>query len=392
MTMEHDTVTLPAHWASAIINGDYSGLDPAEAIRCAAVMSTYEREGWGFVGCSENSHYTASYNLYDPGAGVHGGSICDYSILRESKKAPPDATPGLDPGAWMEREARRMVDGTYKPLPISDALMDKLHVPTHFVHLSSLNPSMVAYTKDANMGAKDRQTRVTIETYLARFGGCLNPMEQALIIADIANADNADTVHFAMTPDEIERVYTHYAHECTQVSVSCMRHTATSNDYATDGTHPVRVYGAGDLAIAYLKNKEGKTTARALCWPERKVYSRVYGDDSKLHIALKKLGYEKSPYYDKDPHIKGNKFIGARLLRMYAPGEGFVMPYIDEYIGVDNFTQKNGDRCFVLADPGNSDYGTQETNGTTHEGNQVGNDDDDNDDNDNYYNDGGDDE
>ncbi len=26
MTIEHDTVTLPAYWASALVNGDYSSL------------------------------------------------------------------------------------------------------------------------------------------------------------------------------------------------------------------------------------------------------------------------------------------------------------------------------------------------------------------------------
>ena len=32
--MQTETIELPEYWAPALINGDYSGLDPDEAIQC----------------------------------------------------------------------------------------------------------------------------------------------------------------------------------------------------------------------------------------------------------------------------------------------------------------------------------------------------------------------
>lgn len=89
------TVTLPAYWASALINGDYSGLkdsDPEEAKRCRAKVKELAAEGWsveGIDGQDEDgeveARFTWSYDLYDPGAGVSGGEVLDYIILRSER-------------------------------------------------------------------------------------------------------------------------------------------------------------------------------------------------------------------------------------------------------------------------------------------------------------------
>jgi hypothetical protein len=80
----------------------------------------------------------------------------------------------------------------------------------------------------------------------------------------------------------------------------------------------VRVYGAGDLAIAYL-GPQDDATARALCWPAKQVFGRIYGDGARLGQALMAMGYSEAGR---------TGFNGARLL-LEREGSGYVCPYVD---------------------------------------------------------------
>ena len=86
MAMETDTITLPAAWACALINGDYTGFDysgnDAEAARCEAAEAALAAEGWSIVDCAGEARFTNSYRLYDAGADFDGGDVLDYTILR----------------------------------------------------------------------------------------------------------------------------------------------------------------------------------------------------------------------------------------------------------------------------------------------------------------------
>src|SRR5262249_35481599 len=103
---------------------------------------------------------------------------------------------------------------------------------------------------------------------------------------------------------------------------SCM--SGRAGDYHGP-CHPVRVYGAGDLAIAYLEQGD-EITARALCWPAKLIYGRPYGDEHRLSAALEKAGYT---------YGHGTKLRGAKLLRIRS-GDGFVAPYIDGCPGISD--------------------------------------------------------
>jgi hypothetical protein len=261
--------------------------------------------------------------------------------------------------SWMAREAKRLVDHTYRPLPIPKDLYDKLP-RDHFVHLSSVNPIMVAFTKNPMMGAKDRQTRLDLRSYLKTYATNLTPLEKELIVTDIANGHDQSHVLFAITSDEIVKVYTNYDRSILKLEVSCMRYKASQ--YLSRPIHPVSVYGAGDLAVAYLVNDEDKTTARALCWPARKIYSRVYAEDDTLHKELKRLGYTKSSYYGES--YENNTFLGAHLLRVYVDEyDAYVMPYIDEpNIGIKK--DKGGDTLIICKEWEDIDgISVTETNG-----------------------------
>jgi hypothetical protein len=234
----------------------------------------------------------------------------------------------LDPN-WERREAQRITDGTYKRPSYLDDLEAKY---THFLHLAEKRPGMLAYTKDEEKGQRDLQTIISFEGYRQEFRSDMSRTEKARLLAEHTEMDAAeDGLQFARTPGAIEKVYTNYDSSVSAVASSCMRYeTSEFPEEGSEGPyqHPCSVYGAGDLAIAYLTNASGKTIARALCWPEKKLYSRVYASGDRLHRLLQKRGYSKTAYYSDG---KG-RLTGARLLRVeHNDNSGvFVVPYCDD--------------------------------------------------------------
>lgn len=80
--MTTDTITLPAYWASALVNGDFSSLTPDEENRCREEIRRLDSEGWSVVSCEDETRFSWSYQLYDPGADCRGGDVLDYTIIR----------------------------------------------------------------------------------------------------------------------------------------------------------------------------------------------------------------------------------------------------------------------------------------------------------------------
>ena len=87
-----DYFTFPAAWASALVNGDYSGLesgDTAEAQRCRDVVVELAQDGWHIVdvkrdkeGNGNDGRFTWDYQIYDPGSRYSGGSVINYVVMR----------------------------------------------------------------------------------------------------------------------------------------------------------------------------------------------------------------------------------------------------------------------------------------------------------------------
>lgn len=65
---------------------------------------------------------------------------------------------------WKHREQGRMDNGIYDPVSLRG------DDPDRFLHMSLVDPCMVAYTKDEMNGAADIQTRTTLERYIRKFG------------------------------------------------------------------------------------------------------------------------------------------------------------------------------------------------------------------------------
>ena len=100
MSIEVETVLLPAYWASALINGDDSSfdiLDDADAARERQALDTsltmLAEDGWSVVdvkrdddGDAAEPFFSRHYHWYhpDPGPGVTGGDLLEYVAHRNS--------------------------------------------------------------------------------------------------------------------------------------------------------------------------------------------------------------------------------------------------------------------------------------------------------------------
>ena len=220
----------------------------------------------------------------------------------------PEITHAQDE-AWRSRELDRFTDGVYKRVIWAKEgwFVGTEASYNHYLHVSNDNPEQVAFTPDAHKGVADRQTRMSPGRYLTRyFLDVLGTTGVQTWAERYAEATSDAEVHFATTPDDIVEVYAHGPRSCMTESDS------------------VRVYGAGDLAIAFLGSRD-HATARAVCWPAKLLHSRIYGDESRLRPALEKLGYDSSTR-------SSHPFEGARLLCIEAHG-GYVAPYWDGEAG-----------------------------------------------------------
>lgn len=147
---------------------------------------------------------------------------------------------------------------------------------------------------------------------------------------------------FARTEEEIVRVYAKGPRSCMSIR---------EGDVAF-GLNPLRVYAAGDLAVAYLegeppmgqKDKSLTVMARAVVWPDKKVASRVYptpfdsvwerdgfldmADSQQCQDALrKKLRAENYRFIGEDQDAT---FAGARVQFIVHPRSGEALrPYFD---------------------------------------------------------------
>jgi hypothetical protein len=239
--------------------------------------------------------------------------------------------------SWRQREQDRFNSGEYLPLCADLAFHAKLAKPLHYAHTAKRKPTLIAYTKDDERGAADKQSVMTIEAYIELIAQehWSTQLKTALAKRQLEYATAAYKPFLLATDaDDIVSVYTNYDEDSESVSKSCMRFEEDDSTWSkVDGKryHPCRVYAAGDLAVAYLTNDDGYTVARALVWPERKLFSRVYDGSGRLTPLLKHAGYTPSYYHDSS----NTSFRGAKLLKIITDDDKIVAPYLDEVGYVD---------------------------------------------------------
>lgn len=248
----------------------------------------------------------------DPADAAHAAKV--YSKARGEKLC---VKPIVDE-EWRKREIQRIQNKDYRPLPwVAQGWWQDAYTiwKDHYPHASLEKPGYIAYTKNEEDGAKDKQTIVRVGSYLNKyFEKHLSNygMSQRGLVQQFMVLYGPIDVKFATTEEDIVQTYYRGPDTCLKRNYD---------------THPATVYAAGDLAIAYIGDIKGKVSARSLVWPEKKIHSRVYGDVARLTQGLARLGYAYGPP------------IGAKLKRIelespeYKNGqlpEGcFVAPYID---------------------------------------------------------------
>lgn len=237
---------------------------------------------------------------------------------------------------WRERELSRFASKEYQPLPWSDHLWWKAHAHihgNHYPHVSQKNSvGLMAFTESDEKGSADIQTAIKPGKYLERyFSNVLDPYIIRDLSTVFSNKFEDNCLLFVDGEDEFEELY-------TKGPSSCMSHEPSK--YSSH-IHPVRVYAAGDLKLAYMK-RDGRVVARTLVYPAKKKYSRVYGDEGRIAPLLQKEGYSKGPP------------VGAKLQRVLtwqdkknkSGSMAFVLPHIDDISWVTD----EGDHL-IVGDP-----------------------------------------
>ena len=209
---------------------------------------------------------------------------------------------------WRAREHERFRTGEYVPVPWHERSSAAIRL--HYAHLSLKIPGMVAYTPDPEHGIQDRQLRLRPGRYLAKFyrDYYTDPNE---IAGFVSACDLTSPLQLARTAADITQVY-------TEGPDSCMSGKNMSNgsiETAEIGIHPAVVYAEpSDLAVAY-HGPLGCASQRAVVWPEKKLFYRIYGT-GPLEAILRRNGYEHGS-------LKGARILAIRY------SNGYILPYID---------------------------------------------------------------
>ncbi len=266
---------------------------------------------------------------------------------------------------WRAREAARFDSGDYLPVPWYQEswFHESSYANLHFAHMSTDKPGLIAFTESDDKGIADKQLRLRAGKYLSRFfSDTLNNYTINRFASKVYLETGKIEVKFATTPDEIEHIY-------RNGPGACMSYDARHFD--TNGVHPSRVYGAGDLAIAYMVTggessddtddsdsyaRGTSITARAVCWPDKQIFASIYGDGgeyaTRFESMLESLGFSDASYHE---------FDGARILKISCgSGGSYVCPYLD----IADSVSDAGEFLQI----GGGDYSANNTNGTCGEG------------------------
>ena len=265
---------------------------------------------------------------------------------------------------WRDRELRRLVMGEYEAVPWSTETWwteRPEELRHHYAHVSKEKEAFVAFTESPEKGEQDRQTRCKAGVYLTRFfSDVLTPQEiqEWIRILQGERDDSALSFSLARTPDEVERVY-------TEGPASCMSGEASGFD---GDEHPARVYGDSDLAIAYIEKpsdyQDEPIASRALVWPEKKIYGRIYPTPERYEGALRDSANREHDRLlralKRDGYSQGS-FEGAYIRCIEGPrDDSFIMPYLDGGYSVSR-VMRDGEDFFRMGTRG--EYSASETCG-----------------------------
>lgn len=176
----------------------------------------------------------------------------------------------------------------------------------HLPITSETVPGAIAYYQSAEKRARNIRTPIKPGRYLSKyFSGILTQEQIQQYAIEFSEQHEPAELRVTQDADEIETIYRNGPGSCMKFE---------HGGYAGD-EHPACVYAGPDLGVAYIGAIDD-AAARAVVWPEKKIYSRIYGDEHRMQIALQKEGFAPGSLRD------------ARVQKI--PYEcGFIMPYVD---------------------------------------------------------------
>jgi len=141
----------------------------------------------------------------------------------------------------------------------------------------------------------------------------------------MASGESSGELSFAANVEDIVRVYENGPDSCM----------SQGRDNYASPVHPVSVYGDSDLQLAYIEAPadyhDNGIMARALVWPERKIYGRVYPTPERYYDSARDSA--RAAHYVMVQALEAagysaGRFDGAKISKIECDG-GFVLPYLD---------------------------------------------------------------
>jgi hypothetical protein len=223
---------------------------------------------------------------------------------------------------WAFREETRIIQGVYEETEVTKWVNAKQ--PHLFLHVSTDDRQMVAYTPDRAAGERDSQIKSTLGKVLQRYFPLFaDEYIQGLVAKHYSEL--SDEIEFLEGPEAIADAYTNGVGSCMGKDM-----TALSNGKHMK-IHPAAAYGAPNIRLAVLRDANGKINARSLVRLNEKIYIRVYGDNL-LKNRLIKQGYKLGGWLGETFHAIPVDYVTPK-----EPGHAyFAMPYLDSNGGAGN--------------------------------------------------------
>lgn len=221
---------------------------------------------------------------------------------------------------WQARERSRFDPACfspYEPVPWASEPWAFKYANEHFPHLSKQHVGLIAYTPNAEKGLADAQVPIRPGRYLKKY----YPDMTTEVMSKWSNLCFTDRFPLVITKDPkvIRLVY-----RGSGMS-ACMSHAI--DHYMTGGLHPTELYASSpDLAVAYIHDPDmtERPLARAIIWPDKKLFSRIYGNHDLMTGVFLRSGWK--------PGVLDGARLGATHMQ---PGTAIIQsspvvcPFID---------------------------------------------------------------
>lgn len=240
---------------------------------------------------------------------------------------------------WAAREELRIYYGVYTPIPDSVGRVLRCYTPYRYTipYMSIKQPGLWGYTENGEKGERDIQSIAKPGRFMKRFFGDYLSDEEIRDLAVRGTPPRPESLKFAQTADEIERVYMNGPRSCM---------SAENSHLIYSPIHPSRVYATVDppIQVAYLE-EGGRITARGIVDKDKKLFlGSMYGDTQRLSEILKMQGFTA------DSRMLDGRTVDLIWVEEFGH-DAIVMPYVDGDVNYLELCEDRDDRA-VFSDTG----------------------------------------